>query len=211
MKKFLLYLILFFGLFSALGTAKPSHPLTKQQIDQLFQIHKTGKKINSTALPQPFCSLLVQPLITPAIEKYYQRTAVIQTIYSTRNHVHGTYSRAILMLIDRNKTRNNPLLAQAKNESQVVELASITMNFNALPQKIIEGVLKTNIPFGKLLKTNNITVTTTDRRYFSVTCTQALSALTHCRLNHQLYGRTNTLVNATSQVWLAQVVEILID
>lgn len=181
----------------------------QEKVQALSELDKTSIKVNSKELPSPYNYLLSQPLMTKGIEEYYQRTPYIQTIYSLKNPHNNTYYRAIMMLIDKNKSRNNVPLAQIKKETRVVELAYITMNFNELPQKIINDVLNTNVPFGKLLSNNHVTILTKNRSYFRVTCGEVLASLTDCRLNSKLYGRTNTIIKADNNQWLARVVEIL--
>ena len=99
--------------------------------------------------------------------------------------------------------------AEYAKEEKVVELAFITMNFNALPEKIIKDVLNTNVPFGKLLSNNHVEIFVTDRTYFWVKCDKVFASLTRCHINSKLYGRTNTIIQANNNKWLAHVVEIL--
>lgn len=187
------------------------HPSKSIQdnMKSLSNLGKISTKVSEDFLLPPYNYLLLQPLMTTGIEKYYQRTPLIQTVYAIKNQHDNTYYRAILMLVDNNKARNNVLLAQRKKEVMVVELAFITINFNALPKKLIGDVLKTNIPFGKLLSKNHLKIYTTDRSYFSVNCDKVLASITGCHLNLKLYGRTNTIVKADNHKWLAHVVEIL--
>ncbi|STX55633.1 Uncharacterised protein [Legionella beliardensis] len=166
-------------------------------------------RVTQSSLPSPYNYLLTQPLMTKGLEKYYQRTPIIQTIYAKKNKHDNTYYRAIIMLVDSNKTRNNPELAQKKKEAAVIELAFIRMNFNELPKKVIADVLNTNIPFGKLLLNNHIKTFSTDRSYFSIKCNEAFSSLMRCKLNSQLYGRTNSLIRMDNNRLIAHVVEIL--
>ena len=69
--------------------------------------------------------------------------------------------------------------------------------------------LNTNVPFGKLLSNNHVKISIKDRTYFSVKCDKLVASLTHCHLNSKLYGRTNTIIKADNNKWLAHVVEIL--
>lgn len=178
--------------------------------DQRFtNLNQITTRVNQSMLPHPYNYLLTQPLMTKGIEKYYQRTAIIQKIYAKKNKRDNTYYRTIIMLLDHNKARNNARLAQKKKEVMVAELAFITINFNALPQKVIANILNTNIPLGKLLLTHHIKTSSINRSYFSIRCDAVLSSLTHCNLNSQLYGRTNTLIRMDNKQWIARVVEIL--
>jgi len=182
---------------------------SKKEITALFEVNKMGTYLNAGKLPAPYNVLLTQPLMTKSLEDYYQRRAIIRTLYAVKNTNNNTYSRAIQMLIDSNKTRNNPKLAQKKDEAIVAELAFITMNFNALPAKVVSAIQNSTIPFGKLLALNQVKITTADRRYFSLRCNNRLVSLTHCSLGSTLYGRTNTINLADGKTWLAHVVEIL--
>ena len=181
----------------------------QEKVKSLSEVGKISTKVSKEVLPAPYNYLLTQPLMTKGIETYYQRTPFIQTIYATKNHHNNTYSRAIVMRVDNNKARNNVTLAIRKKETMVVELAFITMNFEELPPKIINNVINTNVPFGKLLSNNHVKISTKDRTYFWITCDQVLASLTDCHLNNKLYGRTNTIIKANNNQWLAHVVEIL--
>jgi chorismate-pyruvate lyase len=83
------------------------------------------------------------------------------------------------------------------------------MNFNELPKKVIADVLNTDVPLGKSLLTNHVKTFSTERSYFSVRYNKVLFSLTHCDLDSKLYGRTNTLIRADNNRWIAHVVEIL--
>ncbi|MGC1182914.1 hypothetical protein [Legionella sp.] len=181
----------------------------QKKVSMLANIDKMATQVSQSMLPSPYDYLLTQPLMTIGIEKYYQRTPIIQTIYAKKNQYDNTYYRAVIMLLDHNKTRNNVALAQKKKEIMVVELAFITMNFNELPKKVIADVLNTNIPFGTLLLKNHIKTLSTSRSYFSVKCNEILSSVTHCNLNSQVCDRTSTLTRTDNNQWIAHVVEIL--
>jgi hypothetical protein len=168
------------------------------------------KYVNKKDLPQPYQFLLTQPLMTMGIAQYYQRTPKVRTpLYVENNRNQKTYSRAIIMIVDNNKTRNNAILADKNNESSIVELGLITMNFSALPDSVVTGVLHSQIPFGALLVKNNIKTQDADMIFFSLTCTKDFSKLLNCPLGKVLYGRTNTLVRVDNGQWVAHVVEIL--
>ncbi|ASQ47292.1 hypothetical protein [Legionella clemsonensis] len=166
-------------------------------------------KIKQSELPAPFDFLLTQPLMTLGLEKYYQRNSQIKVIHAQKNSKENTYSRTILMVMDNNKKRNNVAIAQAAKQTIVVEFAFITINFNALPHAVIEGVLHSKTPFGRLLTLHKIKTTTSNRVYFKLPCTAQLAALMNCKLNNPLYGRLNTLNHAENGQWLARVMEIL--
>lgn len=165
--------------------------------------------VEQNVLPIPYNYLLIQPLMTIGIETYYSRKPIMQTVYALNNHRNKIYSRASLMFIDKDKSRNNPQLALERNETITVELAFITMNFKELPQEVIGDVLTTNIPFGKSLSSHQVKIDTKDRSYFSLRCDKNLFAILACKPNARVYGRTNTIINADSGLWLAHVVEIL--
>lgn len=168
-----------------------------QTMNYLSTIDKIAIPISESSLPVPYNYLLTQPLMTKGIETYYQRKAIIKTIYAKRSKVYNYYSRVILMLLDK------------KKETQVAELAFITMNFNELPENLIRDVLNTNIPFGKLLLTYHLKTASINRSYFAIKCNHQLSSLTYCKLNTRLYGRHNTLIRKDNKRWVAKVVELL--
>ncbi|KTD61436.1 hypothetical protein [Legionella spiritensis] len=193
--------------------ANEQHNLVHQRVHDLAALLKQddliAAQVDLESLPSPYNALLTQPLMTTGLTSYYQRTPKIQTLFAKQNKVQKTFSRAIIMLIDKNRIRNNVEIARNKKESIVIELAFITMNFNELPKQIIDHILHDNIPFGQLLADHRIDTLTKDRAYFSLHCTKALSDLIHCKVNSTIYGRTNTLINKKNHRWLARVVEIL--
>ncbi|KTD56327.1 hypothetical protein Lsan_3015 [Legionella santicrucis] len=179
------------------------------EVNKLAKIDKIGEKVNLSQLPSPYNVLLTQPLMTKAIEKYYDRTAVVKTIEAYLEQSKNIYHRSIIMLVDKNKKRNKPDIAQTKKEAIVAELAFIAINFDELPKKLVDDVLHTNIPFGQLLTQYQVKVLTQDRNYFKVSCNETLATLISCPLNHSVYGRTNTIIRADNKKWLAHVIEIL--
>ncbi|MCC5013927.1 MULTISPECIES: hypothetical protein [unclassified Legionella] len=209
--------LLWFGFLAnsyALEKQISTKKISFQQISGLYNFF--GKKIsvleqniNKDKLPEPYNFLLVQPLMTMGIEKYYHRTPKIEIISAKKDEQANTYSRAIVMLIDGNKKRDDVNIAQLRNEAVAVEFALITMNFSELPDKVITGVLDTKIPFGKLLVINQLKTYDTGQQYFAVQCDSVIEHYLHCPKNSRLYGRTNTIIRKDSQKWIAQVVEIL--
>ena len=159
--------------------------------------------VSRDKLPAPFDYLLTQPLMTKAIKNYYQCTPWIQKIYAVKNKHNNTYHRAIIMYVDKKVETNS------KPSKFGVELAFITMNFNALSRQIIHDVLNTNVPFGQLLTHYHVKIFTTERTYFSVKCNLELASLIHCNRNSTIYGRTNTIISTDNHQWLAHVIEIL--
>lgn len=181
-----------------------------EEAKELLNLLRASPKMQQNRLPQPYQNLLSQPLLTKGLEKYYQRTAVVQKIYSRKNKRNNTYFRAIIMLMDRDKTRNNPKFAQQEKETRVVELAFITINLNALPKQMTKDILYTNVPFGTLLSKHHVEIYTMGRSYFSTQCITQLAALVPCRLKTKIYGRTNTIMQTDNKKWLADVVEVLL-
>ncbi|KTD03317.1 hypothetical protein OQJ19_01200 [Fluoribacter gormanii] len=203
----LIVTVLFFKAIVVNGA--PESKEIKLKVNELAEINKIGTKVDFSQLPSPYNELLTQPLMTKSIEKYYERSAIIKTIFAAQDPGKNTYQRAIVMFIDSNKERNQPDLAQTKKEVTVVELAFITMNFNELPKNMIEEILHTNTPFGKLLAKYQLQILSHDRTYYKIRCNSALASLIHCNLNDFIYGRTNTIIRADNKKWLAHVVEIL--
>lgn len=199
-------LICFFMAFVSTSEAALS---SFQLKDKIINSVATSKELKQDMLPSPYNYLLTQALMTLGIEHYYQRTPIIQTIFAQQNRQDKTYSRIIVMLVDRNKTRNNAKQALKIKEQVPVELALITMNFNELPLKFIHDVLHSNVPFGKLLIKHHIKTTSSSRKYFLIHCNETLASLIHCDLNSVIYGRNNTITQVDNKKWLAHVIEIL--
>ncbi|MBL7478830.1 hypothetical protein [Legionella bononiensis] len=187
--------------------------IIQQRINQLSTFLNSNKwmthPVSPINLPEPYNDLLTQPLLTPAIENYYKRTAIIRVIHTHQSSNEHTYSRVITMHLDSNKERNDAKLAQNINEDLIVELALITIYYRELPQQFIRDIIYSNIPFGTLLKNNHINTYSTNRYYFSTSCNPELVQHIKCRLNTTLYGRLNTIVRVDNQQQIAQVVELL--
>lgn len=165
--------------------------------------------VSESSLPKPFDYLLTQPLLTKGIENYYKRNALINPIQAKMDHENNIFTRSILMLVDRNADRNNVEQAKLKNETTALEFSTIQMNFSALPKSVITDVLNTNVPFGKLLINQAISVKTTNRTYFKIKCDKTLSKILKCSENTYVYGRKNTILDAENMIWLAKVTEII--
>ncbi|HAZ7572617.1 hypothetical protein OQJ02_07320 [Legionella sp. PATHC032] len=202
-------LFLFLSVLEGLSHAATS--INTNQTDSLFNIVKMSTILSKDSLMSPYNYLLTQPLMTTTLERYYKRTSRIKVIAAFTNPDNNTYYRIIIMYVDRNKKRNNVDLAQKKNEVIPVELAAIKINFDELPEKLITDIIYTNIPFGKLLTQHHLKVFSKDRTYFSLACNKMLASLIHCKPNKKLYGRTNLLVRADNEKWIARVIEILSD
>ncbi len=168
------------------------------------------KLVNTAELSKPYQFLLTQPLMTVGIAQYYQHTPKVRPpLYAENHFAEKIYSRAVIMVIDNNKNRDDALIADKNKESTIVELGLITINFNALSEKMIDGVLHSQVPFGTLLVKNNIKIHNADRSFFSLTCDKNFSKFLNCSLGKTLYGRTNTLIREDNGQWVAHVVEIL--
>lgn len=50
----------------------PIKPMSDYQVISFFNTYKTVQIINKESLPPPHRYLLSQPLLTPALQKYYQ-------------------------------------------------------------------------------------------------------------------------------------------
>ncbi len=166
--------------------------------------------VNKNNLPSPYDFLLTQPLMTLGIEQYYQRTAKVRTpLYTIANTTQSTYSRAIIMIVDPLKSRDDALAADRQGQSIIAELGLITMNFRSLPQPVINGVLHSQTPFGKLLTLYKVKTHPVNQSYFQVPCSPVFSNLLQCQPGETIYGRLNTLVRDDNGQWVAHTVEIL--
>lgn len=175
----------------------------------IFPTTVTRAYVDKHALPQPWSYLLVQPLMTVGIENYYQRKTIIQPIIAKLDASGKKYSRCIIMLMDSRKARNNPEVAAQLNESLVAEIAFIRIKMSELPPKVVDEILHSNTPFGKILLKHNIEIMSQDQRYFSISCDQNLKILTGCRPYQVMYGRNNSLISKKNKQQLAEVTEIL--
>jgi hypothetical protein len=181
-----------------------------QQIAQIFSNNSLQlTNLNQAKLPAPYRYLLTQPLMTKGMKTYYQRNPIIKVLYSQHDNRHHTYSRVITMLVDKDKRRNSPELAQKKKEIITTELAYITINLDALPKKMITEIFNTTVPFGQLLTKNNIKTGTKGRSYFLTGCNKIMKPFLECEINETLYGRKNTIYRKDNQKWVAHVIEIL--
>ena len=187
-------------------------PLVQFLIQENIAQHNWPKLtyIKIENLPAPYDFLLAQPLMTMGISKYYQRTPKLRSpLYVIDNAAQKTYSRASLMIVDNNKTRDDAKAADKLGETTIAELGIITMNFAALPPRVIDGVLHTNFPLGALLADNQIGTHNANTSYFEINCSDALNPYLNCAQHPVLYGRANTLIRNDNDQWVARVIEIL--
>ncbi|KTD35552.1 hypothetical protein Lmor_0999 [Legionella moravica] len=196
------------------ATSEPSTPHSiLRELNEFSSLLNTSdwksQKINQEHLPAPYNDLLTQQLLTPALENYYKRKAIIRVIQAHQNPGSHTYSRMITMLLDSNKQRNDPQMAQELNESLIAELAFITIYFKELPQELVGEITRSNIPFGTLLKKYGIIATSTNRYYFKSQCNPELARTIQCSVNSTIYGRINTLVRVDNHRVIARVIELL--
>lgn len=211
MKRKTLFISLLFISLNGFTTSSITALSSKNQKlkNHITKITTGSKEIHQRMLPAPYNYLLTQPLMTLGLEKYYQRSPIIQTIFAQKNHRDNTYTRLIIMLINRNKA-NNTNQTSLKSSNQIpIELALITMNFNELPSLFTNDILHSTTPFGKLLIKHHIKTYSNNRKYFSISCSRTLASLIQCDLNRKIYGRTNTINRADNKKWIAHVVEIL--
>jgi uncharacterized protein YjbI with pentapeptide repeats len=168
--------------------------------------------VNKADLPAPYDFLLTQQLMTLGIAKHYRRTPKVRTpLYAHYNPKQKIYARAIIMIVDNNRSRDDALAADKVGEATIVELGLINMNFAALPAQVIDSVLHTKIPFGALLASNQIKTHNINTQYFKINCNADLDIYLKCSHHPTLYGRTNTLIRNDNGQWVARVVEILTD
>lgn len=160
-------------------------------------------------LPPMENALLTQPLLTPAIAAYYQRTPKILAPLQIQEDVQQqNFYRAVIIAVDQNGTRDDALLAASHNEAFFVALGLININFSALSAAMIEEVRENQIPFGALLIKNHMKTRSVNIRYFKIVCNAHLATILECQPGDIRYGRSNTLMQEDN-LTLAQVVEIL--
>lgn len=151
------------------------------------------RNLSQNQLPKPFDYLLTQPIMTLSLEKHYHFKIKIKKITSKLNH--NIYTRAVIMYLD-------------SPAHETVEFALIKINLSALPKKMINEIMFSDTPFGKLLALNHIDTSSKVKAYFSIKCNPSIQKYTHCILNQKIYGRTNIIVDQDNK-WLAKVVEVL--
>ncbi len=150
--------------------------------------------LKKSQLVEPYDYLLTQTLMTLGLERHYQQATAIETVSESYNHDTQRYARTIKMLVD---------------DQKVVEYARILVNTTNVPTTLIQNMLSTSIPFGKLLARERIEVTHANTQFFSG---QAGFDFVHsfgCEAKIELFGRVNTLVNKKNGEWIAQIVEVL--
>lgn len=180
--------------------------LKTQNASQTLSIELVKKQ----DIPFPYSYLVSQPLMTIGIATYYNRTPkILEPLYEIYNDKTKTYSRGILMIIDKNIERNDPLIANHLGESTVVEIGFITINLSLFPENVINEILNTHIPFGAILKKNSFDVNSSNVNYIKIECDHILKKYIACK--NKLFGRTNTLVRKDNNMEVARVVEILTE
>ncbi|STX51436.1 Uncharacterised protein [Legionella busanensis] len=72
MFKKVIFLLNFLNVSYAMSLSLPIKPMSDYQVISFFNTYKTVQIINKESLPPPHRYLLSQPLLTPALQKYYQ-------------------------------------------------------------------------------------------------------------------------------------------
>ncbi len=162
--------------------------------------------LDQHSLPSPYNFLLTRPLMTTAIQRHYQRTPQIQTLYQLYDLKQSITSRAVIMYVDQDQNRDNALLAKQMGQAITAELGMIHINFSALAEAMIYEIEHSCKPFGALLLEFGIATHRVHNRYFEIT--NIFPNYLSCN-KKSVFGRSSTLLRADNQRFLAHVVEIL--
>jgi hypothetical protein len=165
--------------------------------------------VQKSELPIPYDFLLTQPVMTLGIAHYYQRTPKVRPpLYILEDAKQHSYSRGIIMIVDKNAQRDDASRADQLQQSTVVELGLININTEVLPAGFLDEIKQSRTPFGALLAKYQVKTHDTHQYFFKIQCNKLLRQNLGCRCRQMLYGRTNTLANEQN-IRVADVVEIL--
>ena len=165
--------------------------------------------VKKSELPVPYDFLLTQPVMTLGIAHYYQRTPKVRApLYVVEDVKQHSYSRGIIMIIDKNAQRDDASRADQLQQSSIVELGLININTAVLPAGFLDEIKHSRTPFGALLAKYQVKTHDTHQYFFKIQCNKVLRQNLGCSRRQMLYGRTNTLVNEQN-IRVADVVEVL--
>ena len=150
--------------------------------------------IDGSALPEPYRSLLVHERdMTSTLGQFHADNIGLKVLHW--HNVGDAYYREVLLL--------------AKRTQQPVEYGAIKIHLGQFPGPARDAITGATAPLGKLLHDYGIGHLSRPSGFLRVECDDYIGGLFILDERPLLFGRRNTLYDATGEHRLAEIVEIL--
>lgn len=155
-------------------------------------------EVEGLSLPEAYRSLLMHESdMTSTLERFHGHTLRIEVHSSSRERTadgHDVYCRELVLLAD--------------DVEQPVEFGAIQIFLDRLPATVRGEILAERRPLGAILNGHDVKYTSRPAGFLKFASDPFISGLLKLSGTHILYGRRNTLFNATGEP-LAEIIEIL--
>ena len=170
-----------------------THPL-----DEFYRLAKRPlpgiEPVDGAALPEPYCSLLVHERdMTSTLGQFHGDDIDIKVLH--RHNGGAAYYREVLLL--------------AKRSQRPVEYGAIKIHLGQFPGLARDAITGAAAPLGQLLHDYSIGHLSRPSGFLWVECDDYIGGLFELGDRPVLFGRRNTLYDATGKRCLAEIVEIL--
>ena len=170
-----------------------THPL-----DEFYRLAKRPlpgiEPVDGAALPEPYRSLLVHERdMTSTLGQFHGDDIGIKVLH--RHNGGDAYYREVLLL--------------AKRSQRPVEYGAIKIHLGQFPGPARDAVTGAGAPLGQLLHDYGIGHLSRPSGFLRVECNDHIGGLFGLDEQPVLFGRRNTLYDATAEHRLAEIVEIL--
>ena len=150
-------------------------------------------QIHGAAVPEPYKSLLVHDRdMTSTLEGFYN-TSIHLRIFSRQQHG-DEYFREVVLALD--------------GSERPVEFGAIKIYLNRFPAPARHEIRREHFPLGHILKDFALEYQSRPKAFLRIASDKTINTMLELSGAHLLYGRRNTLLNASGDP-LAEIVEIL--
>ena len=170
-----------------------AHPL-----DEFCRLAKRAlpsiEPVEGAAMPEPYRSLLVHERdMTSTLAQFHGSAIGLRVLH--RHNAGDAYYREVLLL--------------AKRSGQPVEYGAIKIHLGQFPGPARDAITAAAAPLGQLLHDHGIGHLSRPGGFLRIECDDHIGRLFGLETRPALYGRRNTLYDATGKHRLADIVEIL--
>jgi len=152
------------------------------------------ERVDGAALPEPYRSLLVHERdMTSTLGQFHGDDIGLKVLH--RHNGGDAFFREVLLL--------------AKRDWRPVEYGAIKINLGQFPEPARDAITGAAAPLGQLLHDYGIGHLSRPSGFLRVECDDHIGGLFELRDRPVLFGRRNTLYDATGKRCLAEIVEIL--
>jgi chorismate-pyruvate lyase len=150
-------------------------------------------QIDGEAVPEPYKSLLVHERdMTSTLESFHQTGIHLRVV--SREQRGDEYFREVVLALD--------------GSEKPAEFGAIKIHLEKFPEAARQEILREQFPLGHILKEFGLEYQSRPKAFLRIASDQTINGLLGLAGAHLLYGRRNTLLNATGDP-LAEIVEIL--